>query len=236
MVSRWRRCSSRSETHREYLRRYAPALRCPCFACVPAQSLPGLGVRRDNPFATHSLLRLGTGPSLPWLGRSPGRASPGHSPYSGSPTGLLSCSGSPCSACKSWACLPALRPCASRSLLRLRTGPSLPWLGRSPGQQSTGLLSFSGSPCCARKSGAEHPGSARSPGQSLRYALPASLGHRPKLSVAWAFAGTSVPRTLALFRLTPRSLGNAPVHPWRARSATVSEPNARQVSGYCRSL
>jgi hypothetical protein len=134
MVSRWRRCSSRSETHREYLRRYAPALRCPCFACVPAQSLPGLGVRRDNPFATHSLLRLGTGPSLPWLGRSPGRASPGHSPYSGSPTGLLSCSGSPCSACKSWACLPALRPCASRSL-PLRT-PCFAW---APAQAFRGL-------------------------------------------------------------------------------------------------
>ncbi|MEE8212900.1 MAG: hypothetical protein V3T85_13390, partial [Acidiferrobacterales bacterium] len=33
-------------------------------------------------------------------------------------------------------------------------------------------------------------------------ALPAALGHRPKPSVAWAFAGTSVHRTLALFRLT----------------------------------
>ncbi len=33
-------------------------------------------------------------------------------------------------------------------------------------------------------------------------ALPAALGHRPKPSVAWAFAGTSVHWTLALFRLT----------------------------------
>ncbi len=36
-------------------------------------------------------------------------------------------------------------------------------------------------------------------------ALPAALGHRPKPSLAWAFAGTSVHRTLALFRLTHRS-------------------------------
>ena len=59
------------------------------------QSIPALPVRRANPCAAHSLLRLGTGPSPPWLGRSPGRASTGHSPYSGSPTGLLSFSGSP---------------------------------------------------------------------------------------------------------------------------------------------
>ncbi len=51
-----------------------------------------------------------------------------------------------CCACRTGARLPALRPCASQSLRRLRTGPSHPWLGRSPGQQSTGLLSFSGSP------------------------------------------------------------------------------------------
>ncbi len=42
----------------------------------------------------------------------------------------------------------------------------------------------------------------RLPRQSLRCALPASLGHRPKPSVAWAFAGTSVHRTLVFFRLT----------------------------------
>jgi hypothetical protein len=139
-----------------------------------------------------------------------------------------------CAACRREARLPALRPCALRSLLRLRTGPSLPWLGRSPGQQSTGLLSFSGSPCCAWKTGAEHPGSARSPGRSLRFALPAALGHRP------AFAGTTVHRTvvflrlthrtLALFRLTPRSLGQSPAHPWRARAggktATGTSPSS----------
>ncbi len=55
----------------------------------------GLGVRRDDPCASHSLLRLGTGPSRPWLGRSPGRASTGHSSLSGSPTGHSSLSGSP---------------------------------------------------------------------------------------------------------------------------------------------
>jgi hypothetical protein len=135
--------------------RCAPALRGPCCACVPAQAFRGLGVRRDDPCASHSLLRLGTGPSLPWLGRSPGRVSTGHSPYPGSPTGLLS---------------------------------------------------FSGSPCCAWKTGAEHPGSARSPGQSLRCALPASLGHRPKPSVAWAFAGTTVHRTVVFVRLTHRTV------------------------------
>jgi hypothetical protein len=36
------------------------------------------------------LLRLGTGPSLPWLGRSPRRASTGPSPSAASPTGPLS--------------------------------------------------------------------------------------------------------------------------------------------------
>ncbi len=41
------------------------------------------------PAAAHSLLRLGTGPSLPWLGRLPGRASTGHSPCAGSPPGAL---------------------------------------------------------------------------------------------------------------------------------------------------
>jgi hypothetical protein len=61
----------------------------------PGQILRGLPVHRANPCATHSLRRLGTGPSLPWLGRSPGRASTGHSPYSGSPPGASSVSASP---------------------------------------------------------------------------------------------------------------------------------------------
>ncbi len=148
-----------------------------------------------------------------------------------------------CCACRTGARLPALRPCASQSLRRLRTGPSHPWLGRSPGQQSTGLLFFSGSPCCAWKTGTAHPCSVRSPGQSLRLRTPcvawapaqaflrcrcpASLEspgravrgtpvHRakgppdpwqcPGSPVAWAFAGTSVHRTLALFRLTHRTV------------------------------
>ncbi len=88
------------------------------------------------PAAAHSLLRLGTGPSLPWLGRSPGRASTGHSPYSGSPTGLLSVSGTPRYGGKSGVCLPALRfPAALgrpgqtlRGLPVRRTkGPVDPW-------------------------------------------------------------------------------------------------------------
>ena len=109
----------------------------------PRPSVPALPVRRPKPSvawaftgtipsAAHSLLRLGTGPSLsslslsllrskargvpsvarpftgqrvprilcnapvhPWLGRSPGPASTGRSPCSGSPTGLLSFSGAP---------------------------------------------------------------------------------------------------------------------------------------------
>jgi hypothetical protein len=70
--------------------------RTPCCASLSLLLLasPGLAVRgepvqRGNPCAAHSLLRLGTGPSLPWLGRSPGRASTGHSSLSGSPTGPL---------------------------------------------------------------------------------------------------------------------------------------------------
>jgi hypothetical protein len=66
-----------------------PALHTPAALGRPGQSIPALPVRRANPFAAHSLLRLGTGPSPPWLGRSPGRASTGHSPYSGSPPGAL---------------------------------------------------------------------------------------------------------------------------------------------------
>ena len=37
-----------SETRHEPLRRYAPALRCPCCACVLAEARRGLGVRRDE--------------------------------------------------------------------------------------------------------------------------------------------------------------------------------------------
>jgi hypothetical protein len=129
-----------------------------------------------------------------------------------------------CAACRREARLPALRPCALRSLLRLRTGPSLPWLGRSPGQQSTGLLSFSGSPCCAWKTGAEHPGSARSPGRSLRFALPAALGHRPKPSVAWAFAGTTVHRTVVFTRLIPAH----PPEPWPISGSPMARPCGRE--------
>jgi hypothetical protein len=148
-----------------------------------------------------------------------------------------------CAACRREARLPALRPCALRSLLRLRTGPSLPWLGRSPGQQSTGLLSFSGSPCCAWKTGAEH---RRSPGQQSTGLLSFSgspTGHSP-------YSG-SPPGALANLRLThgapvragklPRALLLHRPHPCRLGAgipglATVSEINARHVLGYGRSL
>jgi len=36
----------------------------------------------------------------------------------------------------------------------------------------------------------------------MRYAVPASLWHRPKPSVAWAFGGVKVHRTFTCFRLT----------------------------------
>jgi len=42
----------------------------------------------------------------------------------------------------------------------------------------------------------------RSTGKSIRYAVPASLRHRPKPSVAWAFGGTKVRWTFAFYRLT----------------------------------
>ncbi|MCH6581890.1 MAG: hypothetical protein IH808_02565 [Proteobacteria bacterium] len=36
----------------------------------------------------------------------------------------------------------------------------------------------------------------------MRYAVPASLWHRPKPSVAWAFGGVKVHRTFTWYRLT----------------------------------
>ncbi len=36
----------------------------------------------------------------------------------------------------------------------------------------------------------------------MRYAVPASLWHRPKPSVAWAFGGVKVHRTFTCYRLT----------------------------------
>ena len=52
----------------------------------------------------------------------------------------------------------------------------------------------------------------------MRYAVPASLWHRPKPSVAWAFGGVKVHRTFTCYRLTHWTLCNAPVHPWLGRS------------------
>ena len=57
-------------------------------------------------------------------------------------------------------------------------------------------------PALACKSGARHPWRARSAGQSIRYAIPASRWHRPKPSVAWAFGGVKVHWTFTCYRLT----------------------------------
>ena len=48
----------------------------------------------------------------------------------------------------------------------------------------------------------DSPMPERSTGKSIRYAIPASLWHRPKPSVAWAFGGTKVHRTFVFYRLT----------------------------------
>ena len=47
----------------------------------------------------------------------------------------------------------------------------------------------------------------------MRYAVPASLWHRPKPSVAWAFGGVKVHRTFTGYRLTPRTFILARFHP-----------------------
>ncbi len=57
-------------------------------------------------------------------------------------------------------------------------------------------------PALAGKSGARPPWRARSAGQSMHYAVPASLWHRPKPSLAWAFGGVKVHRTFTCDRLT----------------------------------
>ncbi len=76
--------------------------RAACCASLSLLSLasPGLAIRgepvqRDNPCATQSLLRCGTGPSRPWLGRSPGQQSTGLLSFSGSPTGPSPATASP---------------------------------------------------------------------------------------------------------------------------------------------
>ncbi len=131
--------------------RSAPALRFPCCAWVPARAF----------------LRSRCPASLERPGRAV-RDTPVH--RAKGPLDPLQCSGSPVA----WA-FAGTTPSAAHSLLRLGTGPSHSWLGRSPGR-------------------------------SLRFALPAALGHRPKPFVAWAFAGTTVHRTVVFLRLTHRTL------------------------------
>ncbi len=67
------------------------ALRCPC-SRLQVRGSPSVASPFSGPIpaAAHSLLRLGTGPSRPWLGRSPGQQSTGLLSLSGSPTGPLS--------------------------------------------------------------------------------------------------------------------------------------------------
>jgi hypothetical protein len=48
------------------------ALRYPAPLASPGFAFHGEPAQRDNPCATQSLLRYGTGPSRPWLGRSAG--------------------------------------------------------------------------------------------------------------------------------------------------------------------
>ncbi|MBW8053952.1 MAG: hypothetical protein FVQ76_01400 [Nitrospira sp.] len=64
-------------------------------------------------------------------------------------------------------------------------------------------------------------------GRRLRAAalrFPAVLGHRPKPTLAWAFAGASVHRTFAFCRLTHRTfvlIRFTRPHPLRARSSSA---------------
>ena len=77
----------------------------------------------------------------------------------------------------------------------------------------------------ACKSGAHHPWRARSAGPSMRYAVPASLGHRPKpffaLAVLLRSKDRGVPSVARPFtgQRVHWTLCNAPVHPWLGRSA-----------------
>ncbi len=57
-------------------------------------------------------------------------------------------------------------------------------------------------PAPACKSRVCLPWQTRSAGPSMRYAVPASLWHRPKPPVAWAFGGVKVHRTFTCYRLT----------------------------------
>jgi hypothetical protein len=79
----------------------------------------------------------------------------------------------------------------------------------------------------ACKPGARRPWRARSAGQSLRFALPAALGHRPEPSLARAFAGTSVHRTLVFIRLahwTFALIRFTPLVPLRAWASAAPLP------------
>ncbi len=72
-------------------------------------------------------------------------------------------------------CTPALRPCASQPLRRLRPGPSPAWLGRSPGRASTGPSPLSGSPLLRLRPGPSPAWLGRSPGRAFSPCSPAPL-------------------------------------------------------------
>ena len=76
-------------------------------------------------------------------------------------------------------------------------------------------------PARACKSRACLPWQARSAGQSMRYAVPASLWHRPKPSLAWAFGGVKVHRTFTLSPPHPLDHCLNPLHPSRAASGRL---------------
>jgi hypothetical protein len=60
---------------------------------------------------------------------------------------------------------------------------------------------------------------ARSPGKSLRYAVPALLGHRSKPSVAWALGSTKLHLSFVFRKPRPPELFLNPAHPAIPRGA-----------------
>ncbi len=126
--------------------------------------------------------------------------------------------------------------CALPAALGHRPKPSVAWAFAGTSVHRTlALIPAHPLDCCLFPA---HPATLASPGFAVRgkpaqrdnpcgCAFPAALGYRPKPSLAWAFAGTSVHRTLAFSRLTPRSFNYIPPRPWffsarRAKSAVFT--------------
>ncbi len=99
----------------------------------------------------------------------------------------------------------AIRACACartnrgspHRLGRLRGSPK----GQAPSLRWTCDLQRFTFPASACKSRVCLPWQTRSAGPYMRYAVPTSLWHRPKPSVAWAFGGVKVHRTFTCYRL-----------------------------------